>query len=138
MALSGTVRQLDRRAVGIGLLVGLVVVGALGAVSFVLAGDGGGEASSWRPLVFVATFAGFGLAGGVAGALSAERLPHTHGALVAFLTYVITQAALLVASAAAERDVEASGIAMALSSLLAAGAGVIGAMIAARRVGAAT
>ena len=138
MAVSGTVRQLDRRAVGIGLLVGLVVVGVLGAVAFVLAGDDAGEGSSWRPLVFVGTFAGFGLAGGVAGARSSRRLPHTHGAVVAFLTYVITQAALLIASAAADREVEASGIAMALSSLLAAGAGMIGAMIAARRAGAAT
>ncbi|QGG95594.1 hypothetical protein [Actinomarinicola tropica] len=134
MALSGTARQLDRRALGRAIGVGLLLVGALAAASFVLAGDEDG-AGGLRALVFVATVVAFGITGAVAGRGSPDVLPHTHGALASFATYVATQAALLVASAAAGRDVEASGFGIALSALLAALAGMIGSRIAVRRSG---
>lgn len=134
MALSRTAQQLDRGALAVAVAVGLVLVGGLGAVSFVLAGDDGDGASGVRVLVFAATVVAFGVTGAVAGARARPVLPHTHGALAGFVVFVVTQAALLVASAAAGREVDASGIGIGLSALLAAAAGMIGAAVA-RRTG---
>jgi hypothetical protein len=128
----GAARDLDRDAIRRGVVVGAAVVGPLAAASSVLARSDGEGAGPLSLLFFAGILVGFGVAG-AATARTDVPLPYTHGAMTGLATYALVQLAVLVVSTIVGRDGGVSVAALVFNGLLAASAGMIGAMLGARR-----
>jgi hypothetical protein len=123
--------ELDRRIVVRGAASALVLATPAAVASSLLAGgdqDHGGLLSALSFVVLVAfVFGGF-----VAG-MESHQLPAKHGAAAAGLAFVVVQ--LLGAFSRVTRGDDLSPVRIVLGALLAASAGIIGGLLAARRQG---
>lgn len=127
-------RQLDPRVLGIGILRALLIVAPVAALSIAVVGtdDEGGGGGGLSLLFTVLLLVGFGL-GGRRAARTGVDLPITHGAFVGLLTFAFVQAVILTASAIIGREGDINIVALAFRTLMASGAGMIGAMLGVRR-----
>lgn len=118
--------NLDRRAVGIGAAVAMVVgipVATIGSV--VLEDDS-------NLVFFFAALALFGfLAGGFVAGSKRPDMPMMHGAVAALVGFAVAQAIAAVLQVIRDEDV--SAVAIVFNALLAANVGLLGGWIASRR-----
>ena len=126
-------RELDGRALGVGVLAALLVVAPTTALSIaVIDTDAENGAGPLSLVLIVVTLFGFGF-GGHRVARGGVGLPVTHGAFVGLLTYALVQAVVLTGSAIVGREGQVRIVALAISALLASSAGMIGASLGVRR-----
>ena len=125
-------RDVDRAALARGVTVGVLVVGPLAAAAALLARTDGEGIGPLGLLLLALTLVGFAFAGATT-ARSGVALPFTHGALAGLSTFAVVQAAVLVVSAIVGREGGVSIAGLVFSGLLAASAGMIGAMLVAGR-----
>lgn len=132
MALSDLAEDLDRETLVQAAAIGVLVVGPLAGLSFLLVDTDSESSGGLGGIFFAGIVAAFGLVGFVGGR-SAPRVPMTHGAIAAAATFVVVQATILLIAWVAGRDSHVSIVALVFGALVAASAGTIGAMLATRR-----
>lgn len=128
----GTWRDLERDALVQAVAAGVLLVGPLAGLSIWLVDPDAEEPSGLGPVLFLAVVIGFGLVGWIAGR-TARRVPMTHGAVAGAGAFVVVQATILLIAWVAGHDVDPNPFGLVVGALLAATAGTIGAMLAARR-----
>lgn len=132
MALSDIAGDLDRETIVQSAAVGVLVVGPLAGLSFLLIDTDSDTSGGLGGVFFAGIVVAFGLVGFLAGR-SAPRVPMTHGAVAAALTFVAVQATILLIAWVAGHESDVSIVALVFGALVAASAGTIGAMLATRR-----
>lgn len=130
--MTGTWRDLDRDALVQAVAAGVLIVGPLAGLSIWLVDPDAEDPSGLGPVLFLAVVVGFGVVGWIAGR-AAPRVPMTHGAAAGAAAFVVVQATILLIAWVAGHDVDPSPFALVVNAFLAATAGTIGAMLAARR-----
>jgi putative membrane protein (TIGR04086 family) len=126
------VSDIDRRAVGAGALVALVIAVPPTLVAQALnALDVIDDGSAWLVLFLPIVLAGF-FAGGYAAARRSTDTPFAHGALAALLAFVTVQVIGVVRQLVAGDSIAWAGI--VFNALLSACVGTLGAMVAIRKV----
>ena len=123
--------ELDRRAIGAGAVVALVIAVPPTLIAQALNSlDAIDSDSAWLALFLPIVFAGFVL-GGYSAARRVTESPLAHGAAAALAAFVAVQLIGIVRQLVAGDDIEWVGI--VFNALLSACLGVIGAMVATRR-----
>jgi predicted permease len=124
--------QLNRRDVGLGALVAIVIALPCGLLAQSLADgdDDGSGRSAAVPVLFVMVMAAFGLGGWVAARFQRDT-PQMHGAVAALAAFVVIQGVGVARRVAAGDGVNVASI--VFFGLLAATCGLLGGWLARRR-----
>lgn len=128
----GAARDVDPGALRRGLAVGVVVVAPVAALSAAVARTDGEGIGPLGLVLLALVLVGFGVAGATT-ARTGVVLPFTHGALAGLATFAVVQAGVLVVSSIVGREGGISVAGLVFNGLLAASAGMIGAMLVAGR-----
>lgn len=130
--MTDAIREVDRDALVQAAAAGVLIVGPLAGLSVLLIDTEADDSGGLSGVLFLAIIIGFVCVGWLA-ARAAPRVPLTHGALAALATFVIVQTTILLIALVAGHDTDPSPIGLLFGAMLAASAGTIGALVAARR-----